>query len=442
MVDSGWIIRAYIIGLAVLAAGLMIVFVSATSVPSGADILIATALAAFVAIAYRYPVHFDFKSSIILDTSVVFASVLLFPPGTAMLIILLGALAGKLTRSNEPEELVFNISQALIQTACAGAILLAFDWEFGAVDFNGGRTPFVLILAALAIYLTNTTLVSIVISLHTGLRPWQLWLHSTTRNDGIEQAGQFSLGILGAIVASAQPWALPLLCFPAVIIGVSLERQNHLRETTILAVQRLADLIDLRDPYTASHSRRVAGIAREIATKMDLDPEEIALIERAGQVHDIGKVVIDLGLLSKPGKLSDEEWQIFQQHPRTGVQMLELFPDFSDVVAIVRGHHERLDGAGYPDGLSGSYIPLGARILAVADAFDAMASPRPYRDALPADVVLSELERGRGTQWDAEAVDALLYLIEIGRIVMGNADERPQIIDNIGYAEELEFDAA
>lgn len=435
-------LHAYIAGLGVLALSLATLFLVFAS-QSGADnLLVAGVMVAFAAIAYRYPVHFDVKSSIILDTSIIFASVLLFRPGTAMVVIIAGAIAGNISRNFELEETVFNISQAALQVAAAGTLLLAIGWEYGSLEFDGGRILVTLTLAAAAIYLTNTILVSIVIALHTGMNPLRLWLQSTTRHDSTEQAGQFALGAVAAIVAGAQPWALPILLVPAIVIGLSLKRENELRERTIASVQRIADLVDLRDPYTASHSRRVAGVAREIATEMGLDPDEILVIERAGHVHDIGKIVIDLGLLSKPSKLSDEEWSTFQQHPVTGVQMLELYPDFSKGIALVRSHHERIDGRGYPDGLVGDAIPLGARILAVADGFDAMASPRPYRGALPAEVVLSELEKGRGSQWDAAAVDTLLRLIEAGRINIGDADQRPYIVDTIGYREDLDFDAA
>ena len=439
---SSRLIRLYIAGLGALATGLAVVYLAATSVPGGQDLAVAAVLCVFAAIAYRHPIHFDTKSSVILDTSVIFASVLLFPPGTAILIMLLAVLFGNISRRVEREELTFNVSQSVIQTALAGGVLLAAGWEPGSLDLNGGWTLAMIGLAAVTIYLTNTILVTVVIALHTGMNPVRLWIQSTTRNDGIEQGGQFTLGVLAAIVASEQGWALPLLFVPALIIGLSLSRQFELRARTIQSVQRLADLVDVRDPYTASHSRRVAGIAREIATYLHLDPDEIALIERCGHVHDLGKIVIDLGLLSKPDKLTDEEWRIFQQHPVTGVQVLELFPDFSDGVALVRYHHERVDGRGYPDGLAGDDIPLGARILAVADGFDAMASPRPYRGALPQEVVLEELRKGRGTQWDADAVDALLHLIEIGRVNVGDASERPYIVDNFGYQEQLEFDAA
>lgn len=442
MTDTSWPIRIYIAGLGALASSLALYFLASASLPEGRDLAVAAVLCVFAAAAYRHPIHFDVKSSVMLDTSVIFASVLLFPPGTAILIVLIGVLFGNISRRVEREELTFNVSQSLLQTALAGCALLAAGWEFGSLDLNGGWTLAVIGLAAATIYLTNTVLVAVVIALHTGMNPVRLWIQSSTRNDGIEQAGQFTLGVLAAIVASEQGWALPLLSVPALIIGLSLSRQFELRARTIQSVQRLADLVDVRDPYTASHSRRVAGIAREIATYLHLDPDEIALIERSGHVHDVGKMVIDLGLLSKPDKLTDEEWAIFQQHPVTGVQVLELFPDFADGIALVRSHHERVDGRGYPDGLAGGDIPLGARILAVADGFDAMASPRPYRGALPRYVVLEELRKGRGTQWDADAVDALLHLIEIGRVNVGDANERPYILDNIGYQEQLEFDAA
>jgi HD-GYP domain-containing protein (c-di-GMP phosphodiesterase class II) len=417
-------------------------FLLTTPFPDGSGIALAVLLSVFVAVAYRFPIHFDVKSNIVLDTSMVYAAVLLFEPGIAMLIVLVGALVGHASRRFDPEELLFNVSQVTLQASFGGVVLMSSGWNYGGPSFNGAPALVAIFVVPAAIYLTNTTLVSVIVGLHTGMNPVKVWRESTTRNDGIEQLGLFVVGLLAAILALAHAWALPLLIVPGYIIRVSVMRQYELRDRTILAVERLADLVDLRDPYTADHSRRVAGLARELATTMGLDPREIALIERTGRVHDLGKIVIDLGLLSKPGKLTDEEWITFQQHPVTGVQMLELFPDFAEGIDLVRWHHERMDGRGYPDGLVGDAIPIGARILAVADGFDAMASPRPYRDALPSEVVLSELEKGRGTQWDAEAVDALLQLVAIGRVIVGDANERPYIVDSIGYREEIESQAA
>jgi HD-GYP domain-containing protein (c-di-GMP phosphodiesterase class II) len=213
------------------------------------------------------------------------------------------------------------------------------------------------------------------------------------------------------------------------MVFVAVQRQSRLRFQTIDAVEMLADLVDRRDPYTANHSRSVAGYAREIATRMGLGADQIMLIERAGRVHDLGKIVIDRSLLAKPGKLTSEEWAIFEDHPLVGAEILETFEEFRMGVAYVRSHHERIDGNGYPDGLVGEAIPLGARILAVADGFDAMASARPYRAGLPPEVVLAELVEGRDTQWDATAVDALLALIAERRIRFAEHAQHPEIFD-------------
>jgi HD-GYP domain-containing protein (c-di-GMP phosphodiesterase class II) len=251
----------------------------------------------------------------------------------------------------------------------------------------------------------------------------------------VELVGQFAVGLFAAMVAVEHPWAVLLFSVPAYIIRTSLKRQHDLRVRSIHAVESLADLVDLRDPYTAEHSRRVAEIAREIATEMGLDYEEVDLIARAGRVHDLGKTFIDISLLTKPGRLTEEEWSIFEEHPVDGVKILDLFPDFADGRVLVRAHHERIDGQGYPDGLRGSDIPLGARILAVADGFDAMASARPYREALARDVVLSELKRGRGSQWDEEVIDVLLTLIDRRRVRFGNSFGPPRVVDgHVGSA--------
>jgi HD-GYP domain-containing protein (c-di-GMP phosphodiesterase class II) len=117
--------------------------------------------------------------------------------------------------------------------------------------------------------------------------------------------------------------------------------------------------------------------------------------------------------------------------------MLAGLPEFDAGLVLIRSHHERIDGRGYPDGLTGDKIPLGARIMALADGFDAMASARPYRGALPPETVLGELERGRGTQWDADAVDTLLTLIESGRIVLSEQSDHPQIVDGAGFVPTL-----
>jgi two-component system cell cycle response regulator len=162
----------------------------------------------------------------------------------------------------------------------------------------------------------------------------------------------------------------------------------------------------------------VAAYARELATALRLAPDEVAAIETAARVHDVGKVVIDRDVLAKDSALQDADWQQLREHPLTGERIVSRFPQFAVAARYVRGHHERWDGAGYPDGLSGEQIPLGARVIAVADALDAMVNARPFRSALPAVSILRELEAQRGLQWDTRVVDALLELVADGRIML------------------------
>jgi diguanylate cyclase (GGDEF)-like protein/putative nucleotidyltransferase with HDIG domain len=177
------------------------------------------------------------------------------------------------------------------------------------------------------------------------------------------------------------------------------------RAAAFRAAASLAKAVDARDVYTGSHSQRVARMAARIATKMGLGPEEVELTRLAGSLHDLGKLAIPEELLRKPGPLTEPERVVLERHPQIGFRMLESL-GIEPVADWVLHHHERWDGHGYPDRLSGEQIPLGARIIFVADAFDAMTSERVYRRRLSAGDALAELMRCAGSQFDPDVVDA------------------------------------
>jgi|GEM_PF-648191 len=172
------------------------------------------------------------------------------------------------------------------------------------------------------------------------------------------------------------------------------------------SVEALAAAVDAKDPATHDHSRRVARIARVIAEHLHLSREAIEEIELAALLHDIGKLAIPDHVLGKPGKLDPSEWALIRLHPSVGAGILANHPQLSRIVPLVRAHHERWDGRGYPDGLRGEEIPLGAAIIALADAFDTMISDRPYRPARRFADAIEEIRRGRGTQFHPAVVDA------------------------------------
>jgi putative nucleotidyltransferase with HDIG domain len=191
----------------------------------------------------------------------------------------------------------------------------------------------------------------------------------------------------------------------------------RLRRASLSFATALVATLDARDQYTAGHSAAVAIYARDIAQRMGLSEEQQELVHLCGLVHDIGKIGLPAGLLEKPGPLTLEERRHMEQHSEIGERILRNVDDYSEIADIVRSHHERIDGMGYPDGLHGDDIPLLARIIGVADAYDAMTSDRPYREALPTRVARMRLAQAVETQFDTTVVAAF------EAILAGSADD-------------------
>jgi putative nucleotidyltransferase with HDIG domain len=223
----------------------------------------------------------------------------------------------------------------------------------------------------------------------------------------------------------AQPLILPLFLAPALaaqrsfvlyqgerrLAGDLAEVNRHLERANLSFATALVATLDARDKYTAGHSAAVAIYARDIATRMGLSEGQIQLAHLCGLVHDIGKVGLPPGLLEKPGALTLEERRQMEEHSVIGERILAKVDDYAEIAKVVRHHHERVDGQGYPDGLVGEDIPLLSRIIAVADAYNAMTSDRPYRDAMPSQVARMRLAQAVESQFDtsvAAAFEAIL----------------------------------
>jgi HD-GYP domain-containing protein (c-di-GMP phosphodiesterase class II) len=184
--------------------------------------------------------------------------------------------------------------------------------------------------------------------------------------------------------------------------------EDKYRDQILTMACTLVSLVDLRDSYTGGHSTRVADYVRPIALQMQLTDREIETVIMAASLHDIGKIGVPEHILRKPGKLTEEEFEYIRKHPEFGWMVLRGVDGFEEVGEMMLHHHERLDGGGYPGGLSGDEIPLGARIIAVADSFDAISSDRPYRKAAPPEEAAAELCRCAGTQFDPDVVEAFM----------------------------------
>lgn len=222
-----------------------------------------------------------------------------------------------------------------------------------------------------------------------------------------------------------------------------LEQKKHSENMMMQLIRTLSNTIEAKDEYTHGHSSRVAEYSVAIAKEMGIDKEEIDRIWYAATLHDIGKIGVPDTVLNKPSRLTDEEFGIIKTHTIIGADILSNVDMVAYTADIARHHHERFDGRGYPDGLIGNEISLGARIVCVADAFDAMNSDRIYRKALPKEVIWKEIDKNKGIQFDPDVVTAFLSLYERGEIerITENSESRP-IDDEIGkdFSKELEVE--
>jgi HD-GYP domain-containing protein (c-di-GMP phosphodiesterase class II) len=172
-------------------------------------------------------------------------------------------------------------------------------------------------------------------------------------------------------------------------------------------VEVLTRAVDVRDEYTGRHSAKVGSLARRVGQRIGMDAREVRLLECAARLHDVGKLGVPEEILGKPGPLDEREWSVMRGHPAWGAEMVVRMPGLEALGPLVRAHHERWDGRGYPEGLAGERIPLASRVISACDAFEAMLSRRPYRAALSTEAALAELSEAAGSQFDPAVVTAV-----------------------------------
>lgn len=287
-------------------------------------------------------------------------------------------------------------------------------------------------VAATVYTLVNTGTLALIVAPVMGVGTFQMW-RANFSGLYVELLTLATLGSVIPVLVNENPFAIVLLIVP-LLIGPHLAfkgiRQAHVE--TRITMEGLADALERRDPYTYRHSIRVTDYARMMLSMMTHIPRPMAdAILAAAHVHDLGKVGSQDGSLKKPGELTDLERAEIQQHPLVGAEIVGRLDAYKPSVDIIRHHHERWDGSGYPDGLVADAIPLGSRIIAVADAFDAMTSDRVYRAALTPEVAFAELHKGAGAQFDPQLVEMFQRAYE----AQGVAVERPSPAVTVPPAE-------
>ncbi len=364
-----------------------------------------------VAVASARPIPLPRSAHVSLGTVFGLSAMCLFDTTFGCILFLVGLLGGYLYSQYRYRlwkwyQIVFNVAaQTLALDIGAEVYLLIHRGDVNPVASWGNVLAF--LLGGAVFVALNAVLVAGVIGLSERIRPWEVMLLNY-HGSLIQFVSHVPLSGIVVILYQDRPWAVLLVLLPLVAIYLSYANAARLTEASRNTLQLLANLVDARDPYTAKHSRRVAQYALIIARQMQLPLPQQETLWVAATIHDLGKLAIPESLLQKAGQLDAQEWEQMRLHPSTGASLVGGLPILQEAQEIMSCHHEHYDGTGYPDGKAGEEIPLAARILAVADALDAMTSERPYRGPRSLVEAFEEIRACAGTQFDPRVVEAVL----------------------------------
>jgi len=328
-----------------------------------------------------------------------------------MSITVLGAMIGEIFERKIPwYKIIFNASQYALTTGIAGIVYQRVGGFIGAKDIIHYILPAFICTCTYCV--VNITLFSFVVLLSQQENMRTIWRMSI-RDTVPSYIAEAPMGLLMAIVYTEVGIIGILLFFlPLLLARRSFELYTKMQKVYLDTIRALAAAIDAKDPYTKGHSERVSKNAVALAQQMKLPDREIENIEYSALLHDIGKIGIEDTILRKDDKLTFDEYMKIKQHTIMGANIIEPVDFLKHSYRAIYHHHERFNGNGYPDGIKDEEIPLPARIIAVADAFDAMGSDRPYRKRLSQEEIIAELKKESGKQFDPEVVKAFLSILE------------------------------
>ena len=382
------------------------------SLPSLSDIwlifIFFLTISAFAEFIY---VELPSGSGISIGFPIDFVLILVYGPALAMLITALGALIAEIIeRKISWYKIIFNAAQHALSAGIAG---LVYQYAGGIIGFqNFFKFIFPAALCAFIYPLINLILVNIFISLEQKIKITSVW-RINFKDILPSYIAEAPIGFLMAVIY-VQTGVLGILLFflPLLLARRSFELYTKMRKIYLETIRALAAAIDAKDPYTKGHSERVAETSVALAQELNLSDRDIESIEYTALLHDIGKIGIDDSILGKKSSLTSQEFDKIKEHTIMGANIIEPVDFLKNSYWAIYHHHERYNGKGYPDGIKSEDIPILARIIAVADAFDAMGSDRPYRKKLNKDKILKELKDQSGKQFDPEVVKALISVLD------------------------------
>jgi HD-GYP domain-containing protein (c-di-GMP phosphodiesterase class II) len=392
---------------ATTAVCLAVGFTSAQAV-SGSDWLIAGILLFLIIVIERLDISFPIPSGslrVSVGAPLGLAAAMHLGVGVASLIVLIGHIGDSLLARRDPIKSLTNIGTFVCATAVGGG-LYALLADPALSPLGSVRNLLSSLIVSVVFVLVSTGIMTVIVAPFVGLPMATLW-KSTLRLSAVEAVTLPAIAGLVAIAAKENAAAVVLLIFPLLGPQVASRTLNKAEQGVREMLESLTDVVELRDAYTAHHSIRVTETVRRILKELPDVPYALTeTILAASRVHDIGKVGIKDLTLNKPGPLTVEEQREVRRHAAIGSEIVSKISEYRLTASIIRHHHEHWNGAGYPDGLSGGEIPLGSRVIGVADAFDAMTSDRPYRRAMSQAAALEQIRRNSGTQFDPGVVEA------------------------------------
>jgi len=371
---------------------------------------------ALIAILEYNPVsffsHAQEESVTTVTSSVFLATIIILGIQGAILVTMLGLLIAEALLRRPYYKALFNVGQYGWSVFISGWLfyLLKRSSENMAVDIVYDWVA--LIALIISHYLVNTTLVSIVVSLASKISFSSVFLHDL-KMSLIHHLTSSTVGLaMASIYVPRHTYVVLLFIPPLYLIDQAFRWYYALHRAATKTITALAGIVDKRDKYTSEHSSRVAEYAERIASQMSLPDEEIINIKIAASVHDLGKIGIEDSIITKNGSLTEEEYEKVKKHPEIAYELIKNLKPYEKSAIFVLHHHEWVNGCGYPKGLRNSDIPMGAKVVGVADAYDAITTLRPYRRAYTAEEAIFELKRCSGTQFDSKVVDALVEVLK------------------------------
>ncbi len=340
------------------------------------------------------------------------ASLIIFGPATAVIVTIISILNIKELVKRVPYyKHFFNAGQYLLSFSVI-AVLFEMFYNRSQANFFYAKNIWIILLATYIFFVFNTTLTAGAISLSSGTNIVNVWIF----NFAWLIPFQFFLSAMAIAIAFLyvrySPFTLIFTSLPLIIAQYTYLLRLKERRTILNSIMQIVKIIEAKDVYTAGHSMRVADYSESIARGMRLNEYDIEIVRNLASLHDIGKIQIDLAILNKATKLNDKDWAEMRKHPVISYEVVRHIDFLKDKATSILYHHERIDGKGYPFGKKEEDIPLFARILCVADSYDAMTSNRPYRQALNYEQSLEELEKNKGLQFDAKVCDVMIEIIK------------------------------